>query len=118
MTNREKLIELIEASRITCSENGVCINGSEYMANYLLANGVTFAPDANVGGKWIPVEERLPEYDIKALCRYVYGRRKDRAFYQALDYYASDPRPRFQFEGFRNLRVTHWMPMPEPPEGE
>lgn len=31
------------------------------IADYLIANGVTFATDNHVGGKWIPVTERLPE---------------------------------------------------------
>ena len=52
-SDREKLIELIETSRITQSENGVCINGSGYMADYLLKNGVTFAKDTDVPGKLV-----------------------------------------------------------------
>lgn len=125
MTDRDDLIrgQLVELICSVSYGQGSLIGKNfqlgfiERIADHLLANGVTILADANVGPKWIPVEERLPECDITVLCRYVYGRHKDRAFYQALDYYASDPRPRFQFEGFRDLRVTHWMPLPEPPEG-
>lgn len=37
------------------------------MADVLIAHGVTFAdvPDNNVGDKWIPVRERLPEKEGK-----------------------------------------------------
>lgn len=41
---REKLVELIEESRISCGEDGVRINGSRDIADHLLANGVTVLP--------------------------------------------------------------------------
>ena len=43
---REKLVELIEESRISCGENGVRINGSRDIADHLLANGVTVLPES------------------------------------------------------------------------
>ena len=72
MTDREKLIALmVEAeslcAAIDCYDGAVCeyageINGcAAFRADHLLAHGVTFATDNNVGGKWIPVTERLPE---------------------------------------------------------
>lgn len=36
----------------------------EHIADYLIANGVTIATDKDVGCKWIPVEEKLPENDL------------------------------------------------------
>ena len=55
MTDREKLIELLkEACRFDCSSE-YCKNHGERCvgkyADHLLANGVTFATDANVGSK-------------------------------------------------------------------
>ena len=59
--------------------------------------------------KWIPVSERLPEDDIPSaaylcwwgghshICKYWRTRRC------------------FEFNG-RSVKVTHWMPLPEPPE--
>ncbi len=38
-------------------------------------------------------------------------------FMQVLNYYAIDPKPHFQHESMGET-VTHWMPLPEPPEEE
>ena len=69
--------------------------------------------------QWINVEERLPECDEKCLCRYTFGEKGRMYFYQVLDYYATDPQPHFQHAGKGSeMRVTHWMPLPEPPKEE
>ena len=86
MSNREKLIELMEEAYF-CS--------IESLADHLIANGVTFATDNNVGGKWIPVTEMLPERNMQCICRYVFGNDKQ-AFFQVLDYFATDKQPHFQ----------------------
>ena len=53
MTDREKLIELLQ-----CSPTDVMGNhGVGAMADHLIANGVTIQ-------QWIPVTERLPEDDL------------------------------------------------------
>ena len=68
---------------------------------------------------WISVEERLPERDEKCLCRYTFGSDGVMYFCQVLDYYATDPQPHFQHAGGESkMRVTHWMPLPEPPKEE
>lgn len=60
---REKLIELLETvvslNELLCS--GEVLVSTSRVADHLIANGVTFATDTNVGSKWIPVAERLPE---------------------------------------------------------
>ena len=67
--------------------------------------------------QWISVEERLPECDEKCLCRYTFGEKGRMYFYQVLDYYATDPQPHFQHAGNGSeMRVTHWMPLPEAPK--
>ena len=85
----------------------------ECLADYLLANGVTFATDTNVGGKWKPASEPpevwrdkngtmvnyliyMPEYGVD-VGNYV------------------EPAKRWLCVGLP-VEVTHWMPLPEPPK--
>lgn len=102
------------------------------IADHLIANGVTFATDNNVGdkltptakdtnvpSKWIPVTERLPDRDGQYLCNYHFGEHRAMTFTRVLDYYATDKVPHFQHTlGDITMKVTHWMPLPEPPKGE
>lgn len=66
--------------------------------------------------KWIPVTERLPDRMGQCVCRYVFGDNEEYPFYQVLWYYTAVEQPHFQGEGTMGLRVTHWMPLPEPPK--
>ena len=69
--------------------------------------------------RWIPVTERLPEKDCHVLAYYGFDHGDGylgMMFMQALDFYANDPKPHFQHEGLSGMKVTHWMPLPEPPE--
>lgn len=69
--------------------------------------------------RWIPVEERLPERDGPVLASYGFsegGEISDMRFFRVMDYYAVDPKPHFQNEGYCGLTVTHWMPLPPVPE--
>lgn len=71
-------------------------------------------------GRWIPVEERLPERDGPVLASYGFsegGEISEMRFFSVMDYYAVDPKPHFQHEGYHGLTVTHWMPLPPAPEG-
>ena len=64
MTDREKLIELLQnhcdyAGHVDCKENcAACL------ADHLLANGVTFATNENVGCK-----DGWNEFPLQRLCR-------------------------------------------------
>lgn len=72
---REKLIELIGKATSACVGTD-CFEGCKYyaendcryklMADALIANGVTVT-DNNVGCKWIPVTERLPEPETEVV---------------------------------------------------
>lgn len=67
--------------------------------------------------KWIPVSERLPERDGQYLCNYHFGNHRDMTFTRVLDYYATDKIPHFQHTlGDTSMKITHWMPLPEPPK--
>jgi len=64
MTDRVRLIDLIvDAKR----EDPEQLPFSEFLADCLIANGVTIVTDTNVGLKWIPVAERLPDEYVSVL---------------------------------------------------
>ena len=113
MTDREKLIELVKdlRSKITAWHT------AEDIADHLIANGVTFATDNNVGDKWIPVTERLPKDSERVLAYHDDGLirfgicKGGFADVVSTIYLQNHCRTCFS-------KVTHWMPLPEPPKGE
>lgn len=63
---KDKLIELITVGFSECTKPHEVYAqlDLEALADYLIVHGVTVqadVPDNNVGNKWIPVEEELPE---------------------------------------------------------
>lgn len=68
--------------------------------------------------RWIPVTERLPEKAAEYLCRCCIGEADWYPIHMVLRYYLVDENPHFQHECEHGLRVTHWMPLPEPPKEE
>ena len=113
---REKLIELIaKAKRSMWGKSGLSceLARNSYIAEFLIANGVTIATDNNVGDKltptaWIPVTERLPEYGQTVVVRVHFPFDGDARM--AVTTYDQHYNPHFW------KRVTHWMPLPEPPK--
>ena len=112
---REKLVELIDQARVVKTEYGVCISGTRHIADHLIANGVTFAEDINIPAKWISVKDRLPEEDedIIAFCYY------HESWQTQVCHLSSN----YEGQWYTSVagqwvRVTHWMPLPEPPKGE
>lgn len=71
--------------------------------------------------RWISVEdEQKPKHHEDVLCRYVFSGNAD-CFYAVLTYYAYGDNgyvtgQHFTGEGLHDMRVTHWMPLPEPPK--
>lgn len=99
MTDREKLIALIQAAVNGCSSYWAGL-----IADQLLANGV-------VVREWIPVTERLP----KEQGYYLVAHQRSRCVAERF-YYRDCPD---LFVKVAGDPVTHWMPLPEPPkEGE
>lgn len=128
MTDREKLIELLEEVPISyelCMRMmGHCPTVEkpcyECLADYLFDNGVTFAKDTDVPSKWISVEDRLPEVDVMVLV-IVSGKPMSNVTlensYELAEY---DPEGWIleMWPEWMDAEVSHWMPLPEPPEVE
>ncbi len=112
MTDREKLTELID---YFCEhmphEEGQTWEAA--CADYLIANGVTFATDTNVGSKWIKADQ--PPEDWKGEGGYLTN------YYVYTPEYGVDignymkPANKWLCMGIP-CNVTHWMPLPEPPK--
>ena len=94
---------------------------SEYIAELEAENDQLTAHDATErqDDKWIPVSERLPEDGESVLIAV------DSAFapychvYEAFHHSAATQWATangLYFHGVEYARVTHWMPLPEPPE--
>ena len=92
----EKLVELLSPTSLDFEQ-------AEYLADYLVKNGVTVQ-------EWISVKDRLPEDQEEGLVctRSKNGVRNIDKGYMAID--------RFIHRG--RAEVTHWMPLPQPPKGE
>ena len=127
---QEKLMDLICCDPvIRCSNPTGDCRGCRELVDRLIAAGVTFATDNNVGGKWIPVTERLPEVaskhktpwdnyteSIRVLCACLQadGKRMVKEGYcKVYEGYETDPH--WKIPGTIHS-VTHWMPLPQPPE--
>ena len=109
MDVRKKLVELLK-SVLPNFRNNMAYWGEKPIyefADCLLANGVTVQ-------EWISVEDRLPEEKVNCIVHYKH------AYCDYDDYWAIG----FCFydgEKFRidlSYKVTHWMPLPQPPKGE
>ena len=115
---KEKLIKLLDETFFQQYEKRGLLT-APHTADHLIANGVTFATDNNVGSRWIPVTERLPEND--------YGKHwKERARYNVIvngivatatfgfrnrDWWVDHRGYVFDKEHYNE--VTHWRPAPE-----
>ena len=103
MDVRKKLIDLIIDAKRTDPETG---SFTEYLADYLISNGVTVQ-------EWISVKDRLPEVSGYVVCI-----AKRNPFSRFMPMAA-----RIEKNGWVNpiteqyiSEVTHWMPLPEPPK--
>ena len=114
MDVREKLVDLIIDAKRTDPETG---SFAEYLADHLIGNGVTVQ-------EWISVKDRLPdnkEHDW-VLAQVV----EDNGFMhipRVMEYRQAKNDWFEETYGWLSehngvFTVTHWMPLPEPPEGE
>lgn len=113
MTDRERLMDIFEKAGYLCQFPGT-------MARIVIENGFSYQ-------RWIPVTERLPDKDGRYLCltriigynHVVLSFAKDG---EEVGYYELTGKKNVWYEydrewGVVSLNsVTHWMPLPEPPE--
>ena len=66
--------------------------------------------------KWISVTERLPEEQSEARYNIVLTRTQDGKRVVKLGYWDGYHKRFYGFDKPSNYCVTHWMPLPEPPE--
>ena len=105
MDVREKLVELLD--RFVYDD----WYGNDEIADKLIANGVTVQ-------EWISVEDRLPEDSNDGFADAVLV---TDGFVQHMAYFVGGEW-RFAESGEIKepmwYRITHWMPLPQPPKGE
>lgn len=134
MGSREKLVEILLQEDDLC-ERGECkdcfANGSCYyyrVADSLIANGAT-------AQEWIPVTERLPDEHESLFARYKGTDKWCNGMFTTISDLVIVCAERENGErivktaitkegvwkikdSFYPGRVTHWMPLPQPPKGE
>ena len=114
MDVREKLVELLGniylpmmAGSDTIGEYNIPHKFKREIADYLISHGVTVQ-------EWISVKDRLPEEKVNCIVHYKH------AYCDNDDYWAIGV-CFYDCEKFQiglAYKVTHWMPLPEPPKGE
>ena len=108
MDVREKLVELLKTSP---TRNGY--TDIEDIADHLIVNGVTVQ-------EWISVDERLPENDVIVIGY------TPRDGFMFVGYYHEEKK--YDWKAWHIItamrstkvitkKVTHWMPLPQPPKG-
>ena len=107
MNVREKLIELISKAKYICANDYSDHTEDEYIADTLLDSGVTVQ-------EWVDVKDRLPEESGMYIVTANDGHAQRVSFVQW-----QKKNRMWNLTGARSYwRVTHWMPLPEPPKGE
>ena len=104
MDVREKLVDLIIDAKMTDHETG---SFTEYIADYLINNGVTVQ-------EWVSINDRLPEEKVNCIVHYKHAYCNNDGYW-AIGFCFYDGE-KFQFD--QAYKVTHWMPIPQPPKGE
>lgn len=114
MTDRERLLEILNKPIFPHEQ----VDPLEAVADYLLDNGVTFAKDTNVPS-WIPVSERLPTPYVDVItCRRDFLARGTTIGNEYITIRDNEILSWSQDYRTWKSKVTHWMPLPEPPKEE
>lgn len=127
MTREEAIKRLYELQFYSCLKSDESVSMAKYWDKTVTAIDMAIAAlreqegkDTNVPTKWIGVDEKLPEKEksVLILC-------KNKAVFTGYKFtdYCGDSRWRIHTalnstKLLNKGRVTHWMPLPEPPEVE
>ena len=105
MDAREKLVELL-TEFYGCDPMYYDVDALA-IADHLVANGVTVP-------EWIPVDDRLPELGERVICT------DGCAVFEQYRVEPSYVYGIWDRSGLKSpmQKVTHWMPLPQPPKGE
>lgn len=76
-------------------------------------HAVTRIAELEAAQRWIPVSERLPEIGMRVLFYNSFMKNIHKGWY-SVDEWVSESR--VFYDGDKLKRITHWMPLPEPPE--
>ena len=125
MDVREKLVELpIEDALLVLREEHrqrtdsyttyLAHGGKGDPAEEVGLDALAMAISALEKTNWIPVDDRLPEEKVDCIVHYKHAY-CDNDGYWAIGFCFYDGE-KFQFDPA--YKVTHWMPMPQPPKGE
>ena len=106
MDVREKLVEIVEKASARTLPKNTCHTNIVMLVNALIEEGVTVQ-------EWIPVTERLPENICPVLVVLEGISTAFNGWYHDGKWWTvgAGTRPFTQ-------KVTHWMPLPQPPKGE
>ena len=104
MDVREKLVELFYDNNMICDQK---IEGLADDVMDIIAHGVTVQ-------EWISVDDRLPEEKVNCIVHYKHAYCNNDGYW-AIGFCFYDGE-KFQFD--QAYKVTHWMPLPNPPKGE
>jgi len=105
-----------DALKTSCKITGEFMNNFECVSLATLGEIIDKQPTIEPKQEWISVKDRLPERTVPPHDVLVYhdlncGMFVDRAWY------SHDKKQWCSAIGMK-LKVTHWMPLPEPPKGE
>ena len=106
MDVKEKLVELLDNAIIDSDDNYGFPNTNQ-VADHLIANGVTVQ-------EWISVKDRLPGKNVNCIVHYKHAYCNNDGYW-AIECCFYDGE---KFQIGLAYKVTHWMPLPEPPKGE
>ena len=104
MDVKEKLVELL-TEFYGCDPMYYDVDALA-IADHLVSNGVTVQ-------EWISVKERLPEEKVNCIVHYKHAYCDNDGYWAiGMCFYDGE-----KFQLYPAYKVTHWMPIPEPPKG-
>lgn len=119
---REKLVNIVKRASYHCLPSNTQDFHINMFVTDLLAHSVTVqdVPDNNIG-KWISVKDRLPKCGEKVLVYIKFSQDSESDFEDEIcqsTYRGKLVGTKKDVWTWQSDYVTHWMPLPEPPEGE